>query len=189
MIACALLFSFGAYAAEQTDASQSTDLVVSSDLVASSPMLQNTLPGVIQNLVNYAVSYEGVAYTRGGTSPERGFDCSGFVRYVFDRAEGVTLPHSAKALSQIGSRIKMTEMIPGDLVFFRTLRNRISHVGIYLGNDHFIHASSTRTGIVMVSNLKDRYWTKRFTLARRVDTPPEPAPVEAIGSSAAPTLK
>lgn len=189
MIACALLFSFGAYAAEQTDASQSTDLVVSSDLVASSPMLQNTLPGVIQNLVNYAVSYEGVAYTRGGTSPERGFDCSGFVRYVFDRAEGVTLPHSAKALSQIGSRIKMTEMIPGDLVFFRTLRNRISHVGIYLGNDNFIHASSTRTGIVMVSNLKDRYWTKRFTLARRVDTPAEPAPVEAIGSSAAPTLK
>ena len=179
MIACALLFSFSAYAAEQTDASQSTGLVVSSDLVASSPMLQNTLPGVIQNLVNYAVSYQGVAYTKGGTSPERGFDCSGFVRYVFDRAEGVTLPHSSKALSQIGNRIKLTEMLPGDLVFFRTLRNSISHVGIYLGNDQFIHASSTRTGIVMISNLKDRYWTKRFTLARRFDTPSEQAAVEA----------
>ena len=174
IITCALLLSFGAHAAGQD---------APADLVASSPMLANTLPGAIQNLVSYAVSYEGVSYIRGGANPEHGFDCSGFVRYVFGRAEGVALPHSAKALSQIGSRIKMTEMLPGDLVFFRTLRNRISHVGIYLGNDQFIHASSTRTGIVMISNLKDRYWTRRFTLARRVEAPAEAEPV-AEGSPA-----
>lgn len=176
MITCALLFSCGAHAAGQD---------ASTDIVASSPMLANTLPGAIQNLVNYAVSYEGVSYIRGGANPERGFDCSGFVRYVFGRAEGVALPHSAKALSQIGSRIKMAEMLPGDLVFFRTLRNRISHVGIYLGNDQFIHASSTRTGSVMISNLKDRYWTKRFTLARRLEAPAEVGPIAEKSDSPA----
>ncbi len=175
---CALLFSFGAHAAGQSEASESIDLV------ASSPMLANTLPGAIQNLVNYAVSYEGVSYIRGGTNPDKGFDCSGFVRYVFGRAEGVALPHSAKALSEIGSRIKISEMLPGDLVFFRTLRNRISHVGIYLGIGEFIHASSTRTGSVMISNLKDRYWTKHFSLVRRLDAPNDAVKTEIPAVSA-----
>ncbi len=161
----ALLLSCSALAAGQA--------ATSADIVTSNPMLANTLPGAIQNLLNYAVSYEGASYVRGGTNPDKGFDCSGFVRYVFDRTEGIELPHSAKALSQIGSRIKMAEILPGDLVFFRTLRNRISHVGIYLGNGEFIHASSTQSGSVMISNLKDRYWVRHFSLARRLEVPEE----------------
>ena len=175
-IAFALLLSCSAHAAGQA--------AVSADLVASNPMFTNTLPGAIQNLVNYAVSYEGVSYVRGGTNPDKGFDCSGFVRYVFDRTEGIVLPHSAKALSQIGSRIKMSEMLPGDLVFFRTLRNRISHVGIYLGNGEFIHASSTQSGSVMISNLKDSYWVKHFSLARRLDAPEDAAKADIPAISA-----
>ncbi len=162
-IAFALLLSCSAQAAGQT--------ATSADIVTSNPMLANTLPGAIQNLVNYAVSFEGASYVRGGANPDKGFDCSGFVRYVFDRTEGIALPHSAKALSQIGSRIKMTEILPGDLVFFRTLRNRISHVGIYLGNGQFIHASSTQSGSVMISSLKESYWVKHFSLARRLEVP------------------
>ena len=83
------------------------------------------------------------------------------------------LPHGANAISQIGNRIKMSELHPGDLVFFRFMRNTISHVGIYLGNNQFIHASSTRTGSVMVSNLNESYWVKHFKLARRLDVPSE----------------
>lgn len=94
-----------------------------------------------------------VSYHRGGVSPESGFDCSGFVRYVFDHADGVMLPHSANAISQFGNRINMTKLLPGDLVFFHFRRNTISHVGIYLGNDQFIHASRlllVRTGNMLL---------------------------------------
>ncbi len=165
----ALLFSSGAQAAENTDA------LPSSDHIGAGQIILKTVPNAIQSLLQYALNQDGVSYHRGGTSPENGFDCSGFVRYVFDRVEGVTLPHSASALSQIGNRIKTTEMLPGDLVFFRFMRNTISHVGIYLGNDQFIHASSTRTGSVMVSNLTDSYWAKHFTLVRRLDVPAKQA--------------
>ena len=167
IIVLAFLFSSGAQAAENTDA------LPSSDPISTGQVLFKTLPAPLQNLLQYALSHEGVSYRRGGTSPESGFDCSGFVRYVFDHVEGVTLPHSASAISQIGDRIKMTELLPGDLVFFRFMRHTISHVGIYLGNNQFIHASSTRTGSVMVSNLTDSYWAKHFTLGRRLDVPAE----------------
>jgi cell wall-associated NlpC family hydrolase len=161
----ALLFSSGTQAAEDADA------LHLSDSTGTSQVQAKTLPNVIQDILQYALSYEGISYRRGGASPESGFDCSGFVRHVFDHVEGVMLPHSASALSQIGNRIKMTELLPGDLVFFRIMRNTISHVGIYLGNNQFIHASSNRTGSVMVSNLNDSYWAKHFALVRRLDLP------------------
>jgi len=164
-----IFFSFllcsASQAAELPDVSQPPDSIgIGRDLLQA-------VPDAINNLLQYAVSHEGVAYRRGGNSPESGFDCSGFVSYVFDHVEGVTLPHSAQAISRIGTRIKMTELLPGDLVFFRLMRNTISHVGIYLGNNQFIHASSTNTGSVMVSSLSDNYWAKHFTLARRLDVP------------------
>lgn len=160
IIVFALLFSSSIQAAET--------LQLSYPIGASQTLLEIS-PYAVQNMLHYALNYEGFSYHRGGVSPESGFDCSGFVRYVFDHADGVMLPHSANAISQFGSRINMKELLPGDLVFFHFMRNTISHVGIYLGNDQFIHASSTRSGSVMVSNLKDHYWTKHFTLARRLD--------------------
>jgi cell wall-associated NlpC family hydrolase len=165
IIAGVLLFSSGAQAAENTDSLQL------SEHIDTGQILFKALPDTLQNLLQYALSHEGAPYRRGGVNPESGFDCSGFVRHVFDHVEGVALPHSANAISQIGNRIKMTELLPGDLVFFRFMRNTISHVGIYLGNNQFIHASSTRTGSVMVSNLTDSYWAKHFALVRRLDVP------------------
>jgi cell wall-associated NlpC family hydrolase len=121
----------------------------------------------IQNLLSYARNYEGVPYRRGGTTPDTGFDCSGFVRYVFDRAEGISLPHHSGSISQVGNP---NELKPGDLVFFYLLQKTVSHVGIYLGNDQFIHAASNRSGSVVVSSLKENYWAKHYISARRMDS-------------------
>jgi len=167
IIVCSLLFSSSIQAAEHADTLQS------SGPVGTVQAVMKTLPDAIQSLLRYALNQDGVSYQWGGTSPENGFDCSGFVRNVFDHAEGVLLPHSARALSLIGNRIKMAELQPGDLVFFRLIRHTVSHVGIYLGNNQFIHASSFRSGGVKISNLTDGYWAKHFTLARRLDLPDE----------------
>ena len=143
---------------------------------AEGEALLRGLPDSVRGLLDYAVSQAGVVYRRGGTSPEAGFDCSGFVRYVFDHVEGLPLPHSSKAMSLIGSRVKLAELKPGDLVFFRIMRHGISHVGIYLGDNRFIHAASTRTGSVVISDLAESYWARRLALARRIVLPAENIP-------------
>ncbi len=118
-------------------------------------------------LVN-ALSLTGIKYARGGNTPETGFDCSGFVRYVFKQAASLTLPHSALAISQIGKTVPKNDLQPGDLVFFNTMRNTFSHVGIYLGNNRFIHSPSIG-GKVRVENMRDGYWSTRFSGAQRID--------------------
>lgn len=118
-------------------------------------------------LVN-ALSLTGVKYKYGGSSPETGFDCSGFVRYVFKQAASLTLPHSALAISQLGKTVAKEELQPGDLVFFNTLRSTFSHVGIYLGNNRFIHSPSAG-GQVRVESMQDSYWTKHFSGAQRME--------------------
>lgn len=131
---------------------------------------QQSSQGFSPDLALYALSLNGTVYKYGGRDPETGLDCSGFVGHVFREAGGVTLPHSASAISQIGKKIGVQELKPGDLVFFNTLRRAFSHVGIYLGNNQFIHASSSRSGDVMISDMTERYWSKRFNGARRVET-------------------
>lgn len=122
----------------------------------------------IDHLLSYALSKQGLPYRVGGQTPKTGFDCSGFVRYVFDQTEGLLLPHSAEAISQMGRRIEVTDIHPGDLVFFSFIRESISHVGIYLGNEEFIHAASRHTGSVKISSLNESYWANHFVLARRL---------------------
>ncbi|HQS37702.1 MAG TPA: C40 family peptidase [Methylotenera sp.] len=119
-------------------------------------------------LVN-ALSLSGIRYQYGGTSPESGFDCSGFVRYVYQQASNLTLPHSARAISQIGKTIPKSELQPGDLVFFNTLKSAFSHVGIYVGNNRFIHSPSSGGG-VRVEDMQQGYWQKRFNGAQRIET-------------------
>lgn len=119
----------------------------------------------------YAVSLVGSPYRLGGTSPETGLDCSGFVGHVFRQAAGVILPRDSRAISETAQPLAQGELQPGDLVFFNTLNRAFSHVGIYLGEDRFVHASSNRTGGVVVSSLSDRYWRERFEGARRVIAP------------------
>jgi cell wall-associated NlpC family hydrolase len=119
----------------------------------------------------YAVSLVGSPYRLGGTSPETGLDCSGFVGHVFRQAAGVELPRDSRAISQAARAVARTELQPGDLVFFNTLNRAFSHVGIYLGDDRFVHAASSRTGAVVVSDLGNPYWQQRFDGARRVASP------------------
>lgn len=116
----------------------------------------------------YAVSLVGSPYRLGGNSPETGLDCSGLVGHVFRQIAGVILPRDSRSISETAQPLDQTELQPGDLVFFNTLNRAFSHVGIYLGGNRFVHAASSRTGSVMVSNLNDRYWRERFDGARRV---------------------
>lgn len=125
-------------------------------------------PPSIQELLLYALSLNGTHYKFGGRSTEGGFDCSGFVSHVFNKAAGVVLPHNTKAISNNGERVSKSELRPGDLVFFNTLRRAFSHVGIYLGDNRFIHASSSASGDVMISDMSENYWASRFNGARRL---------------------
>ena len=115
----------------------------------------------------FALSLVGIDYRYGGETPDRGLDCSGLIRYVFQQVTGVTLPRTSRELSRIGKDIRTAELEPGDLVFFNTRRFAFSHVGIYLGNDRFIHAPS-RGGEVGVASLSSGYWQKRYNGARRL---------------------
>jgi cell wall-associated NlpC family hydrolase len=120
-----------------------------------------------QALVALAMQLRDVRYVRGGHSPSTGFDCSGFVRYVFAHAIGLRLPANSARQFLAGARVKRGDMQPGDLVFFHTRgKKRISHVGIYLDNGRFIHSPSAGKS-VEVSSLDEAYWAKRFAGARR----------------------
>ncbi|PKO25238.1 MAG: glycoside hydrolase [Betaproteobacteria bacterium HGW-Betaproteobacteria-8] len=121
----------------------------------------------VQDVILNALSLTGIKYRYGGTSPDTGFDCSGFVRYVFSEAANMALPHNARAISQIGRIISPDQLQPGDLVFYNTMKSSFSHVGIYLGNNRFIHAPSTG-GSIHVAQMNDSYWSKRFDGARRI---------------------
>jgi cell wall-associated NlpC family hydrolase len=121
----------------------------------------------VQKTLDQAMDYLGVRYRRGGTSATSGFDCSGYVRSVFAESLGLILPHNAKAISKAGEFITKNELQPGDLVFFNTMRRAFSHVGIYLGNDLFVHAPRAG-GKVRIEDMTDRYWKRRFDGARRV---------------------
>ncbi|MBI5790516.1 MAG: C40 family peptidase [Rhodocyclales bacterium] len=121
-----------------------------------------------QDAIDQAMDLLGIRYRRGGSSPEAGFDCSGFVSHVFREGLGLVLPRSSREMSKTGEVIHRDELKPGDLVFFNTMRNAFSHVGIYLGDNQFVHAPRSG-GRVRIEDLRDGYWTKRFNGARRVN--------------------
>lgn len=124
--------------------------------------------GNSSQVVEYAKQFLGYPYVYGGTSP-RGFDCSGFVKYVYANF-GVTMNRTASAQMDNGTPVSMSELIPGDVVFFKkagSSASRASHVGIYVGNGQFIHASTSRTGVI-ISNMSSAYYTTGFVGARRM---------------------
>jgi cell wall-associated NlpC family hydrolase len=120
-----------------------------------------------QELIMHALAFSPVRYKWGGNTPETGMDCSGYVRFVFQEAAGIMLPHNAYSMSQQGKSIGRNQMRPGDLVFFNTLKRTFSHVGIYLGDNRFIHAPRTGKS-VEIGSLDTSYWKQRFNGARRV---------------------
>ena len=130
------------------------------------------------DLVVTAMGFLGVPYRRGGTSAETGFDCSGFVRAMYEKTAGLLLPRRADQQAAFAEKIDKKDLQPGDLVFFNTMRRAFSHVGIYVGDGKFIH--SPRSGSeVRVEDMQQSYWKRRFDGARRVTTTVAEAPAQA----------
>ena len=124
-------------------------------------------------LVVTAMGFLGVPYKRGGNSFETGFDCSGFVRAMYEQTAGLLLPRKAEQQAAATTQIDKADLQPGDLVFFNTLKRTFSHVGIYVGDGKFIHSPRAGTA-VRVEDMQKTYWTQRFDGARRVE-PARPA--------------
>ena len=127
--------------------------------------IKNTLS---QEVLMEAMSLEGVKYKYGGSSPEKGFDCSGFVNYVFNAAANVKLPRTTGGLSRIGEAVDKQDLQAGDLVFFNTRRSAFSHVGIYISDGEFIHAPR-KGGHVRIESMDTGYWQQHFNGAKRID--------------------
>ncbi|MGL4409676.1 C40 family peptidase [Zoogloea sp.] len=121
----------------------------------------------VKSLVDRSFSLLGVPYRFGSVNPLNGLDCSGFVGKVFTDALGLSLPRTAAEMAQTGEQVNRAELKPGDLVFFNTMRRTFSHVGIYLGNNQFVHAPS-QGGVVRVDDMRLDYWAARYNGARRV---------------------
>ena len=136
------------------------------DFSHSAPAGDSVL-GQAQEFALRALSFIGVRYQWGGTSPDTGFDCSGLIRYVYAQITGQTLHGTAQEISRVGATVDKSELQPGDLVFFNTLRKPFSHVGIYLGESRFLHAPS-RGGNVEIVDMSQRYWQSRYNGARRL---------------------
>ncbi|MBW7459045.1 C40 family peptidase [Paenibacillus sepulcri] len=125
-----------------------------------SALADSKMDGVISDVI-------GTPYRTAGTTT-KGFDCSGFTMYVFDKL-GVSISHSSSAQSKLGKKVVKDDLIAGDLVFFNTNGRGISHVGIYVGDGKFAHSSSSKG--VTISSLSDSYYVKRYVTARRVMSP------------------
>ncbi len=128
-----------------------------------------SIPTPSRMLANAALDHLGVKYKYGGTEPNTGFDCSGLVTYAAEKSLGLKLPRRSRDLARLGTSVSRNELKKGDLVFFNTLGSRFSHVGIYLGDQQFVHAP--RSGaVVRVESMATNYWQKRYNGARRLDT-------------------
>ena len=130
--------------------------------------LVDSLTGNSENLINQAMEMIGVRYRWGGELAQSGLDASAFVSYVFNDKLSFLLPRKASQMSRVGKPVTRDELQPGDLVFFNTMRLTFSHVGIYVGDNKFLH-SPAKNASVRVDDMREVYWDKRFDGARRLD--------------------
>lgn len=121
------------------------------------------------DVIMHAMGLLGVAYHFGGSSPNQGLDCSGFIQYVFKNSMRVNLPRTAAQMAKTGHGVEREHLKAGDLVFFNTRGFPNSHVGLFIGNDKFMHAPRAGKNVEVVS-LSSKYWSARFNGARRVDS-------------------
>ena len=166
---------YGPATTEAVKAFQSTKGLEADGLVGAStysallgksmPAVTHSMNAMSRTVVSDAMNYMGVPYVFGGNTPSSGFDCSGYVRYVFANA-GIYLPRTADVQYNCGYAVSTSELAPGDLVFFETYCPGPSHVGIYVGDGNFVHASSSRG--VTVSSLSSSYYSAHYLGARRV---------------------
>ena len=145
------------------------ELATEDDLQSFSSSKPYQLPALADSILERGMSLIGTRYRFGGTSEKSGFDCSGFIGYLFREEAGVTLPRSTREMINVDApKVARNKLKPGDLLFFSTNgRGRVSHAGIYLGDNQFIHSSSRRSGGVRIDSLGDRYWSKTFIEAKR----------------------
>jgi cell wall-associated NlpC family hydrolase len=167
LAAAGLLFALTTQAAPQPDFGE-TAFQIEPNLKGPQRQAGQTVAARTSNLVITALGFLDVPYRRGGNTAETGFDCSGFVRAIYDQTLGYLLPRRAEEQAAATQKIDRSQLRPGDLVFFNTIRRHaFSHVGIYIGEDKFIH--SPRTGAqVRVESMSGTYWQRRFSGARRV---------------------
>jgi cell wall-associated NlpC family hydrolase len=149
--------------------SQSVRLPETEPAAATVPVINAT--DRASSVALQALAHLGTPYRVGGLSPQTGFDCSGLVAYVYREGAGLALPRNTFDLSLLGQPVERGELRPGDLIFYNTQRREYSHVGIYLGEDRFIHAPASG-GEVRVESLRAGYWVRRYNGARRVIAPP-----------------
>lgn len=138
----------------------------------ATPAAGDTPPGFASRageILFRAMALLGTRYHRGGSSPETGFDCSGFVGYLYREVLNLRLPRSAWEIWRHGDEIARDTLEPGDLVFFDTMRRPYSHVGVFIGDSKFIHAPAAG-GVVRTESLNERYWAKRWNGAKRIGT-------------------
>ena len=142
-------------------------LLVDRGLLGQISQVRQNVGHRASELVVNAMGFLGVPYRRGGNSAETGFDCSGFVRAMYEQSIGLILPRRAEQQAAATQNITRDDLKPGDLVFFNTMRRAFSHVGIYVGDNKFIHSPRPGAG-VRVDSMGIDYWTRRFDGARRV---------------------
>jgi cell wall-associated NlpC family hydrolase len=168
----ALFVVIGSFQAPVVLAQSAAEPEAPNRITSVANQLANTVTSSVvdgtESLINNAMQLIGVRYRWGGNTPQSGLDCSGFVRYVFNDTFGFLLPRKSAQMSQVGLEIRKDELRPGDLVFFNTMRHAFSHVGIYVGDNKFIHAPSKGKSI-RVDDMTKAYWEKRYNGARRME--------------------
>jgi cell wall-associated NlpC family hydrolase len=170
LIIASALLAAGVHAAPGNSGDDMDKLLADKGLLTKIDHVRQSVSNKASELVVNAMGFLGVPYKRGGNTAETGFDCSGFVRAIYEQSVGLLLPRRAEQQAAATQRIEKNELQPGDLVFFNTMRRAFSHVGIYVGDGKFIH--SPKPGAeVRVESLSVSYWQRRFDGARRVQTP------------------
>ncbi len=137
--------------------------------VVQEPNVTHPVPGIAEDVLFSALGLVGTPYRWGGNTPDSGFDCSGLIGYVYRGAAGISLPRTTQEMSNLrGPNVRRHALQPGDLVFFATSGGRrVSHAGIYVGQDRFVHAPSSG-GTVRLDSLGASYWQKNYLGAKRV---------------------
>jgi cell wall-associated NlpC family hydrolase len=162
-----LLFAASVHAAPADAPDDMSRFLSEKGLLAQMDQVRQKVTDTASELVVNALGFLGVPYKKGGNSVETGFDCSGFVKAMYEQTVGLILPRKAEQQAAATQHIDRSELQPGDLVFFNTLRRAFSHVGIYIGDGKFIH--SPKPGAhVRVESMGLSYWSHRFDGARRV---------------------
>ena len=170
LIVCCVASLASAYAApaKKLAADDIEKYLADRGVLAQVEEMRSRVGDTASDLVVNAMGFLGVPYRRGGNTVESGLDCSGFTRLVFLDSNGIDLPRTAAEQAHVGTNVSAEELKPGDLVFFNTMRRAYSHVGIYLGNNQFVHAPKPGAEI-RVENMQQSYWVSKYNGARRLD--------------------